>query len=73
MQIVIGKKNLKHIGTYLNNIRVDEGVKQEVLAKKVKIDQSNISALETNKRKPSLITLVKILGAIGYELIIQKK
>lgn len=73
MQIVIGKKNLAHIGTFLNNIRCDEAIKQEDLCKKIKMRQSNFSGLENNRRKPGLGTLVRILDVLGYELIIQKK
>lgn len=71
------EKELKLIGNLLWNIRTSTQFTQGDVASKINSQQSFISSLESanTKRKkiPSLLTLVRYLDAIGYELVIRKK
>jgi transcriptional regulator with XRE-family HTH domain len=74
MHFVIKKEDqIDKIGTMLNNIRVEQSITQEELARKMKVAQSYISQTESNRKKPTLPTLIKYLKACGYEIVFQKK
>ena len=53
--------------------RKDAGIQQKTIGMLTGLDQRAISRVEANKTiSPNLRTLVKYLGAIGYELDIKK-
>lgn len=51
---------VENIGKNINKIREKRGIKQEILAKAVGIETSNISQYENGKTIPKLKTLIKI-------------
>ena len=53
--------------------RLEEGMTQEELAKKIKTKQSNISRFEAGKVTPSISFLQKIANALGKQLEISFK
>lgn len=60
----MAKGNSKHIGKNLRNIRQLQGVKQEVLAKKMGMSQQNVSKMEKQEKvaQKRLEDAAKILG-----------
>jgi transcriptional regulator with XRE-family HTH domain len=55
-------------GKFVRAVRESRGISQEVLAGISGIDQPNISAIERDRRLPSLETLNRLVVACGYEL-----
>lgn len=49
------------VGSRLNGLREENGYSQRQLAEYLKIDQSNLSKIENDKRKLNLTLLDKIL------------
>ena len=43
------------------------------LARKLKMDRSNLSEILNGKKEPKMQTVFKILGALGYELTLSQK
>ncbi len=64
---------LKKIGLRIRRVRMDQGIKQKDLAKKVGISQGALTNFELGRRKISLEWLIKIAKAlespVGYFLI----
>ncbi len=48
--------------------RREKRMKQNTLAQKVGVFQSEISAIETGKRKPSVYLALKIAGVLGKNI-----
>src|ERR1700744_4263524 len=57
-------------GTLLRRARNDAGISQAELAFRASVAQSVISAYEAGRRQPSLPTLVKLIDAAGYDLVV---
>jgi len=55
-------------GSFLRAVRQSRGLSQQALAGVSGIRQSNISAIERDRRVPSADTLNRLLVACGYEL-----
>jgi transcriptional regulator with XRE-family HTH domain len=72
-KFVISSAKIHLVSTELKRIREAEGVKQNYVAKKLKIKQGNVSTLENKRTGPSLLSLTKFLESLGYQLIIEKK
>src|SRR5574343_1583666 len=53
--------------------RINMKTTQAELAKKAKVSVGTIIRMETGEGLPQVATMVKILDAIGYELIIREK
>lgn len=53
--------------------RIDRGLTQEALAKKVKTKQSAIARIESGNANPSIGFLQKLAEALGKKLVIQFK
>lgn len=70
-----GVANAESIGLILNKLRVESGMRQLDVAAMIGVDQYRISEMERDyhRKTPRLITMVKFLNAIGYDLVIQKK
>jgi uncharacterized protein len=58
-------------GTLLRRARMEAGLSQAELAARAGVTQSVISAYESGHRQPALPTLVALLEAAGYELVIE--
>jgi transcriptional regulator with XRE-family HTH domain len=56
-------RDMRTIGGRISARREAAGLSQEQLARASKINQSNLSALERNKRRPSVATLEKLARA----------
>ncbi|MBV7509468.1 helix-turn-helix domain-containing protein [Bacillus sp. sid0103] len=61
------KEKAIYIGEPLKRLRIETGMSQEEFAHCCKLDRSYMSDLETNKKSPSLMTLVKLAGGLGIE------
>lgn len=53
--------------------RIQKGITQEILAKKVKTKQSAIARIESGNANPSIGFLQKLAEALGKKLVIQFK
>lgn len=56
---------MENLGKRIKILRIERGILQKDLAKKVGISSNYISLLEGGKRSPSYRTLKKIAGALG--------
>ena len=61
------------ISETLANLRRERKMTVRALAQATGLNISNISLIETGKRIPQIDTLIKILDALGAELMIRKK
>jgi DNA-binding XRE family transcriptional regulator len=52
-------------GERVKNFRKEQGLSQEQLAEKVKVDVRTIVAIETGKRNPTLKTINKIAKSLN--------
>ncbi len=55
-------------GALLQRIRTERGLTQRELAEVSGVDQPNISAIENDRRVPTIDTYARLLLACGYEL-----
>ncbi len=58
----------KKFGEKVRDFRKEQGLSQEQLAEKVKVDVRTIVAIETGKRNPTLKTINKISKALNSEI-----
>lgn len=56
-------------GSLVRRARVARGLSQRELAQISGLEQSNISAIETGRRIPTVETLHRLLFACGFELV----
>lgn len=68
--VTITPKNIEFIGDVLREVRAEMQISQEDVARKMGKRQPFISSLESNRKKPSLPTLMNYLKAINCKLII---
>lgn len=78
-ELLIGYNQVRmhfKIARLVEELRLKEGLTQKQLAKKAKVSQPMIARLEKGdqERVPTLATINKVLGALGYgaELVIKK-
>ncbi|MEP2987911.1 MAG: helix-turn-helix transcriptional regulator [Parasphingorhabdus sp.] len=57
-----------HVGGNIRRYRKEAALTQEQLAEKAQIDFTYVSGIETGKRNPSLMVMVRISEALGVEL-----
>jgi predicted transcriptional regulator len=57
----------------ITKIRVDSKTSQKKLEGLTGISQANIARFEKNTHSASLSTVIKILNALGYKLVLKKK
>ncbi len=55
-------------GAFVREVRQSRGMSQQELADNAGLTQSNVSAIENNRRQPSARSLNRILVACGYQL-----
>jgi len=55
-------------GSFVREVRDSRGVSQQKLADNAGLTQSNVAAIENNRRQPSAHSLNRILVACGSEL-----
>jgi transcriptional regulator with XRE-family HTH domain len=55
-------------GAFVRSVRASRGLSQAELAEVAGVPQPNLSAIENDRRLPSVDTLNRILVACGYEL-----
>lgn len=72
-KFTITPDNIHLVGQELKTLREKEQVSQGEMAKKLDIDQANVSYHENKRTGPSLHPLTTMLNALGYELVIVKK
>ena len=56
-------------GTVVRSARLVAGLTQSQLAAVAGLDQPNISAIEANRRQPTLDTLQRLLAGCGHALV----
>jgi transcriptional regulator with XRE-family HTH domain len=56
-------------GSFVRAVRTSRGLSQQALAAAVGMRQSNLSAIENDRRVPSADTLNRLVVACGYELM----
>jgi transcriptional regulator with XRE-family HTH domain len=56
-------------GTVVRRARLAAGLTQSALAEISGLDQPNISAIEANRRQPTLDTLQRLLAGCGHSLV----
>lgn len=54
----------KVLGDIIKNIRISCSLSQEELSNRTGLDRTYISLLETGKRNPTLVTIIKICKAL---------
>ncbi len=59
---------ISHIITQLKELRLDNNMSHNQLAKKSGVTRPAISHIESGKRKPSLMMSLKLAEALGKEL-----
>lgn len=62
-----------NIGLVIRSIRTQKGINIRTLSQKTGLNISNLSLIEQGKRQPQIDTVVKILDALGAELIVREK
>lgn len=67
------EEHFDNIGTMLNNIRVEEKITQEKLAALMKMGQSQVSHIESNRKIPTFKTVMRYLKACGYQIVFEKR
>lgn len=67
------KLTLQEIPSHVRTLRIEKGLSQMELANKSGVSQQTISLLENGYINVSLKTLVKILNALGYGIILNKR
>ena len=60
-------------GTYIKRIRTNKCLSQRQLAALSGVHQNTILAFENGKRSPSVDNTIKLLDALGYEVILRQK
>ena len=63
----------KELINQMINLRKEQNITQQQLAKLTGNKQQAISRIEKNENSPSLQTFCNILSALGYGLVIEKK
>ena len=56
-------------GAFIASVRRSRGLTQAQLAEVSGVQQSNISAIEQDRRQPSAATLHRLVHACGFELL----
>lgn len=60
---------LIQIGKRVRELRKEQGISQEELARMAKIDRSYLGAIERGERNVSVLTLEKVAIALGGNLV----
>lgn len=55
----------KKLGDNIRRIRLEKGLTQIELSKKLKVDRSYVSNVEQGKKNPTLTTIEKIANVLG--------
>lgn len=66
---MLGTKEHKILLKLLKKIRIEAGLRQVDLAKKLKVPQSMISKYEVGERRVDLLELREICAALGVSLV----
>ena len=64
----MGNPKRTHAGAAIRKMRVTAGLKQDELAAHLRIDQSQVSVMETGRRKVPLLALLSCADICGFEL-----
>lgn len=56
-----------YVGDRLKNLRVEQALTQEELAKKAGVGKNTVNRIERNETEPHMSTLRKLAGALGVE------
>ena len=62
-------KLLVQIGERIRELRKEQGISQEELARMAKIDRSYLGAIERGERNVSVVTLDKVGNALDVQII----
>lgn len=57
----------------LQELRTSKGISLRTLAQTTEYNISNLSLIERGERQPQLDTLIKILDALGADLVIKER
>ena len=63
----------KKLGLFIAQLRKEQNMTQEELAKRMKTQKSNISRLESGNYNPSLDFLIRVAHCLGKELQVKIK
>ena len=58
----------KKLGTNIHDRRLEKGMTQEALCKKIGVDRSYISNMEQGKKNPTLATIERIAKALNLSV-----
>lgn len=64
---------LKEIGDQIRKLREDRGLTQTELARVAGVPQNTLNRLEHKGANITLVTLERILGVFGQEVVFRKK
>lgn len=53
------------VGNRIRQLRIEQGLSQEKLALKAKVDRTYIASVENGKRNISIVTLEKIVNSLN--------
>lgn len=62
------RKALAALGRAINELRNEKGMTQEELARRVDLHESYISVIESGRRNPTWITVLRISHGLGTPL-----
>jgi transcriptional regulator with XRE-family HTH domain len=62
------KPSAPWVGKTLRNLRTENGLTQEALARRAGVTKHTISSIEVGRNCATVATLDAILGAMGYEI-----
>lgn len=62
------EKNVKKLAEKFKELRLERGLSQAVLAKKIGMSDRAIGMIESHKRTPTILTCFKLSKALGVKL-----
>ncbi len=68
MKDKISEQKVRELASRFKALRLEQGLSQARLAKKVGMSDRAISMIEQNKRTPTILTCLKLCKALGVDL-----
>lgn len=65
--------NTFYINEFILNGRLEQKLTQVQLAKKAKVTQGYLSKIETNKLDPNIMEAIRLVNALGYDILFKKR
>ncbi len=61
-------KSAKKLGSNMKRIRLEKGMSQGDICRRLGVDRSYISNVESGKKNPTLLTITKLAKALGVSV-----